>query len=328
MKLSKLSHEIIDVGDIVLHNPMEHIEKVARVCYKSEEKIAEGTYKKMIKNLFKNKHFAMLEHYRFIMKVPYDIYSVIELTDHPYINMTHCEYRLEDRYLISASARGIYEMCENSNAEHHGVLPTAIEAIRKDIMMHIARVFNCYELFGMDEDADKGYKYIFSISFIKNEARYMTKKEWEMHGWQSVLFHVDRGVSHEMVRHRPCSFAQESTRYCNYSGKGVEVIDPIILSGDRDSKTILDIKDEWMNAILDAERHYNRLIDMGCTAQDARSVLPHSTKVDMVVTVDMKEWLHIFDLRALGTTGKPHPMMQSVMLQVYEEFKERGWINE
>lgn len=134
----------------------------------------------------------------------------------------------------------------------------------------------------------------------------------------TVKFIFDRGISHEMVRHRLCSFSQESTRYCNYTK-------------DKFSNeiTVIDISDHvktwnaekvWKNAMNDAERHYNRLIELGESPQIARSVLPNSLKTEIVVTANLREWRLIFKLR---TSSAAHPQIREVMTPLYEELKGR-----
>lgn len=200
MRVVQAGYQILDTldGEAILRK----IERVARVCYKSEEKAGEGTAEKLVKALIKSKHEAMLEHYSF-----------------------------------------------------------------------------------------------------------------------SVLFTVDRGVSHEIVRHRVASFAQESTRYCNYSkgdfGTQITVIKPCYLTDSGEDYN------EWYRSCTVAEDKYFSLLDIGLTPQEARAVLPNSLKTDIVVTANLREWRHILSLRAVGTTGKPHPQMQEVMIPLLKELKEK-----
>jgi thymidylate synthase (FAD) len=138
----------------------------------------------------------------------------------------------------------------------------------------------------------------------------------------SVKFIVDRGVSHELVRHRVASFAQESTRYCNY-GKADEitVIEPFYLREEREEKPWR--YHNWALVCAEAEEAYMKLIEDGATPQEARAVLPNSLKTEVVMTANLREWRHFFKLRALGTTGKPHPQMVEVALPLLEECKKR-----
>lgn len=132
----------------------------------------------------------------------------------------------------------------------------------------------------------------------------------------SVKFIVDRGVSHELVRHRVASFAQESTRYCNYGHEGeITVIKPLYLSDVREDYNI------WRKACVVAEKQYLDMLAYGFTPQEARAVLPNSLKTEVVMTANLREWRHFFSLRACGTTGKPHPQMLEVTVPLLKEIK-------
>ena len=136
----------------------------------------------------------------------------------------------------------------------------------------------------------------------------------------TVKFVVDRGISHELVRHRLASFAQESTRYCNYSkddfGSEITFIIP----------EYLDYKsagwNTWKETMKACEDSYFKLLDIGLTPQEARAVLPNSLKTEVVMTANLREWRHFFKLRALGTTGKPHTQMLEVTVPLLEDFKQ------
>lgn len=146
----------------------------------------------------------------------------------------------------------------------------------------------------------------------------------------SVRFTVDRGISHEIVRHRVASYAQESTRYCNYSkdkfNNNITFID--ISNGLKFdskcknlSKSLLDsIYNEWLEANLDAEKHYMNLLELGATPQIARSVLNNSTKTELCMTANIREWRHFLKLRCAKNA---HPQMREVAIELLEEFKMR-----
>lgn len=140
------------------------------------------------------------------------------------------------------------------------------------------------------------------------------------HAHISVKFICDRGVSHEIVRHRIASYAQESTRYCNYSsgkhGNEITVIEPFFFKEGTPEYLA------WYMACECAEKQYMELINMGRTPQEARSVLPNSLKTEIVVTMNLREWIHFFNLRAIGTTGAPHPQMQEIALPVLHAFAD------
>lgn len=136
----------------------------------------------------------------------------------------------------------------------------------------------------------------------------------------TVKFIVDRGISHELVRHRLASFAQESTRYCNYSKEGfdseITVIKPFFLKEDTNGWYA------WQQACQTAEGCYFDLLDWGCTPQEARSVLPNSLKTEVCMTANLREWRHFFKLRAADATGSAHPQMKEVTIPLLSELKE------
>ena len=123
----------------------------------------------------------------------------------------------------------------------------------------------------------------------------------------SVRFICDRGVSHELVRHRMASYCQESTRYCNYS-KGqfdgeITVIEPCFLEkGTRGYQL-------WANSCKESENTYFKMLDWGLTPQEARSVLPNSLKTEVVMTANIREWRHFLKLR---TARAAHPQMREL----------------
>lgn len=136
----------------------------------------------------------------------------------------------------------------------------------------------------------------------------------------TVKFVCDRGISHELVRHRMASFAQESTRYCNYAnedfGSEITFIEPFFLEKDTEGWYA------WQTAMQTAEGCYFNLIDWGCTPQEARSVLPNSLKTEIVMTCNLREWRHFFKLRAAGTTGAPHPQMLELTVPLLYKMQE------
>ena len=137
------------------------------------------------------------------------------------------------------------------------------------------------------------------------------------HSSLSVLFTVDRGVTHELVRHRIMSFAQESTRYCNYAngkfGGEITVIKPLFWKEGSVEY------DRWLRDIKTAEHAYMKLLEGGATPQEARSVLPNSTKADIVLTGNYREWRHFLWLRAADKTGPAHPQMKEVTVPLLDE---------
>lgn len=146
------------------------------------------------------------------------------------------------------------------------------------------------------------------------------------HSAMTVKFICDRGVSHELVRHRLCAFSQESTRYCNYKG-GVTFVIPSwieLIPGTYHAGDIHDLfpdfcpEYDWFVAMLNAESRYISLLSKW-SPQQARSVLPNSLKTEIVVTANFREWRHIFNLRC---SKAAHPQMREIMIPLLEECKK------
>lgn len=158
----------------------------------------------------------------------------------------------------------------------------------------------------------------------------------------TVRFTTDRGVSHEFVRHRVFSFAQESTRYCNYSKdkfgneltfiipSWVGTIEPGTYEDDHEFPSMWG-HDHWMESIwfdnmIKCEKDYITMVREYLTPQQARQILPNSLKTELVMTGFVSDWQHFFDLRARGTTGAPHPDAKALAEPLMREFYKRGLI--
>lgn len=208
------------------------------------------------------------------------------------------------------------------------ILKPSYEIIRlgewEDMAKHIER---CARICYKSEDKITETSYIRMLDMLIEKGHTAMVE----HASFSVVFTVDRGVTHEDVRHRPASFAQESTRYCNYSngkfGNEISVIDirgGIALDTKMRSMSgtqIGEIVNEWMDAMEDAERHYLRMIELGATPQIARSVLPTSTKAEIVITANIREWLHILSLRTPSTA---HPQMREIMIPLSKQLAKEA----
>lgn len=133
----------------------------------------------------------------------------------------------------------------------------------------------------------------------------------------TVMFIIDRGVSHELVRHRVgAAYSQESTRYCSYNqnkfGNEITVIEPFFFEEDQAAYQL------WSESCLLAEKNYMALLDVGRTAQEARSILPNSLKTEIVVTYNIREWRHFFRLRC---DAAAHPQMRQVAIPLLLHFQ-------
>jgi len=142
-----------------------------------------------------------------------------------------------------------------------------------------------------------------------------------------VKFITNRGVTHEMVRHRLCSFAQESTRYVNYGGDDIEFICPVWMHGKYYKDNIFtqhlsDASPEhiWVNACIDAEVSYKALLCTGWKPQQAREVLPNSLKTEIIVQANTREWRHIFQLRC---SNAAHPQMSALVRPLLTDLQKK-----
>lgn len=196
------------------------------------------------------------------------------------------------------------------NASYEILTPINGEQILKDIEK-IGRT--CYKSENLiTEDSSK----IFVRNLIKCGHEAMLE-----HNNITVRFICDRGVSHELVRHRLASFAQESTRYCNYSkdkfGNELTFIKPCFWNNENVHKAF-EYK-LWKSECERIEQTYFTLIRNGATPQEARSILPNSLKTEIVMTMNLREWRHFFKLRC---DKAAHPQMREVANMILEEFKK------
>ena len=133
-----------------------------------------------------------------------------------------------------------------------------------------------------------------------------------------VNLHCDVGVYKDLTRHRHCSFAIESTRYCNYSkgkfGNEISVIKPCNM--DENS----GIYHTWLKAMNDMERAYMQMAEIGATPDQLRMIFPHSTAASVMMKANIREWRHIFNLRCAKAA---HPSVRQIMLMTLNEFHNK-----
>ena len=134
----------------------------------------------------------------------------------------------------------------------------------------------------------------------------------------TVKFICDRGVTHEIVRHRIASYSQESTRYCNYSkdkfGNELTFIRPCFWADDSEEYAV------WKQAMEEIVKTYVKLISLGAKPEEARSILPNSLKTEIVCTMNLREWRHFFRLR---TAERAHPQIREISVALLDELKKR-----
>lgn len=337
--------------------PYQFIEKIGRTCYKSLDKITEDSAVKFVSGLVKSRHLAMLEHhwvhimYRGdceSLKMDFDRYAYEY--DHNMgetYDYTHHVEITRNRYLyISAPLRVFLEFAESSMKyaeEYKNQEVTKFNASMSRVYCMLNSVCDSYpevfEAIGYKkQETPYDYTFMFDVmsedDLCNNIACDMIQfstdsvvKEIMKHRVHSVLFVCDRGVSHEFVRHRPASFAQESTRYCNYSkdkfGNEITVIKPFFFNRfDTTASNVLyddSTYSAWLLACEKCEDYYFALLERGATPQEARTVLPNSLKTEIIITANEKEWQHIINLRYLGTTGSPHPQMKESMSLIVKD---------
>lgn len=187
----------------------------------------------------------------------------------------------------------------------------------------IVDILDGYELLKRIERAGRVcYK---SETSITNDSARKFVQNIVKNGHESVIEHekitvkiiCDRGVSHEIVRHRIASYSQESTRYCNYHadkfGNELTFVKPYFWDKDIAKYKI------WESTMLYIEKSYIQLIESGAKPQEARSVLPNSLKTEIVVTMNLREWRHFFKLRA---DKAAHPQMRQIALPLLKTFQE------
>ena len=146
------------------------------------------------------------------------------------------------------------------------------------------------------------------------------------HSNTSVKFITDRGVTHELVRHRLAAYSQESTRYCNYGSDHIKFIRPVWMDtplGLYTHSNLVEnpfnnqVEQNWLLAMTVAEDYYKVLLDAGWRPEQARSVLPNSLKTEIIMTANLREWRHVFNLRC---SSAAHPQIRDLMLSCLSGF--------
>lgn len=305
MKIIKPSVEILLTTDDT--NPLEIIERCGRICYKSEDKITAGSAEKFVSGLIKRGHEAVLEHASFIFQMRPSAYENLkkiawDLDELGY--KTYLRYTGDGRYVVSGNVRAWRDFFKYCLLEY-GVLPSYF----CDFLLSNPVLFP--EYLGRP-----------LRGFISSDAVTQLKKselcrgiEREVHYDITCIFTCDRGVSHEIVRHRDAGYCQESTRYCNYAGGKfggeITVIEPCYWEYG-------SLAYEWWTVQCEqAERMYLKLLAGNCSPQEARAVLPNSLKTELAMTTNIREWRHFQKLRS---SPAAHPQMQEVALMQLEQF--------
>lgn len=296
MKLIKPSFEIWE-QPTGLEGVYKQIERVGRVCYKSEDKITEDSAKPFVDRMIRSGHGAMLEH--------------------------------GTVYLQFFWAGAVCQQCNQT-------------APNKLLDRYAGNKYSIVHYHGNDVYVTTNLRVLVENNWL-DDLKYICEPTEYHERRVTVHFVCDRGVSHEFVRHRVMSFAQESTRYCNYSkdkfGNGLTFIQPSWITLDKEITPINELcllsgqydrenpNLRYLASLVDANYAYLLLLNKGWTPQQARAVLPNSLKTELIVTGFTSDWNHFFDLRARGTTGAPHPQAKELAEPLMKEFITRKYIN-
>jgi len=283
------------------------IEACGRICYKSEDKITQESAEPFIRNIIKHGHNSVTEMAVLTLKVLYDTESTIT----HFFNLMP-KFLLVDRIakkelLITGSVRAYRELYQAN--------PTV--KMVKAVASYLA---SRHPLFYEDLLTERG--------LMKQEGVHVEKVPLETvdalpaallakHRHVAVLFVVNRAITHEIVRHRPVSYLQESQRYCRYSqdkfGNEVTFIKPMFFEAGTAEYGL------WEKAMQDTEKIYLKLLE-STSPQAARTVLPNSCKTELITFANLLEWLHIFKLR---TSKGAEPSMREVMIPLLHKFQEK-----
>lgn len=294
---------------LVENDPIKKIEKCGRVCYKSEDKITEDSAEKFVASIIKRGHEAVLEHASFIFEFSRSVYE--DLIEKVKFVETHYPVKM---YLRFTDAYG-YIVSGNVRAWRDFFWFAGVPPYMGDFVKTNPILFPEFK----DDITFSRKKGEWNISQISTNDLVFTYQRL-VHEDVSVKFICDRGVTHEIVRHRPASFCQESTRYCNYSngkfGGEITVIKPCFFK--ENSTRYLN----WFVACESAETAYNAILEDGGTPQEARDVLPNSLKTEIIMTANLMEWCHFFNLRM---SPAAHPQMREVASYAYDALNSFLW---
>ena len=322
MKLIKASAKIEDISKLSFPKA---IEIAARNCYKSEGKISkdDSSAITLFSKLYKNGHHAMFE-------FGHDL--IISLGGG---KTELSEYLKKEKY-ITHSTLG-KRVFSGSLRVWINILNTIPHSFVNDVKIAVKLALERYDggndIVNIITKEGVGVKSTTIKGLIIDE---LTKEERYIHESETVRFIVDRGISHELVRHRPQAFAQESTRYVNYKDSDIEFITPVWFSDDDIIKAqkFIDSKDtdnvditfkdplvlSWLNTMDDSTYIYKRMIKQGWTPQQARSILPTSLKTEILTKAKLSQWKHLLKLRTHKTA---HPQFVEVAVPLFEEMKHK-----
>jgi len=294
MHIIKPSVEFLGAVPTDYENALKFIEQAGRVCYRSEDKITPTSAEAFVRRLIKAGHLAMVEHSSFVVRkqigAPNDTVSALVTRAGKFLTVRADH----DFFYIGGNLTAWFQQ-----GKKYGW---------KDYIF--AQFYNAY-----------------SGPFLLDKGPAVYTAGWEpcpheeipkgLHRY-SAKFICDRGVSHELVRHRVASFAQESTRWVNYGGKDMEFIEP---AGFEEWSWFA--QNRFGLTCEDAEHRYADILNEGLKPQQARAVLPNALKTEVVVTCDVQEWAHIFNLRCASSA---HPDFRRLAIPLRDKFIDEGLV--
>lgn len=305
MKVIPASFEIQD--DLDRLSLAERIEACGRICYKSEGKIGIGTAAAFIKNILKHGHNSVGEMGVVTLRVHFDAESLAHKFMAIQPKFMQIDRPAKGEMMITGSIRGYRELFK----EH----PTD-----KLVKAMVGYLGNRHSLFFEDITPPHGWMPQTGVTIVKLALAEVDKLPFDLlikHRFVGVKFFTNRAVTHEIVRHRPCSYLQESQRYCRYSedkfGSEVTFIKPLFFEEDSAEYKL------WLKAMVETEKLYLKLLETS-SPQAARTVLPNSCKTEIIVYCNLLEWLHILRLRI---TPQAEPSMREVMIPLLKDLAKR-----
>lgn len=318
MKIIEPSVEVLRTGlETEFMSPEQFIEIVGRTCYKSEDKITDESAAKFVSGLIKRGHVAMIEHwnliYKFADRYAYTIFkSSMDVVNevrgvYPKIHITEDTVDNQKRYVVSGNMRAWGEYFD-ALMFNHDFIPVPAGRIIADYPIFFPEYQDT-------PNESVAYDLLTPISVSE-----LTMFERGVHQQITVRFTCDRGVSHEIVRHRDASYAQESTRYCNYGldkfGNEITVIAPSWCEQGT------PVYANWKMGGILSEVAYFAMLEDNATPQEARSDLVNSLKTEVIKTAALNSWKHFFELRC--APGAHPDMKKSAEMAQFAIYRELG----
>lgn len=327
MKIVKPSTVLLHTGyETDLMTPEQLIEKVGRTCYKSEDRITAASAKTFVSNLIKRGHEAMIEHYSPIFMANPDTYE--EFVDNWEMLLHNGNLKMEDRlrpflrFTDWTTENGVCRCIISGNMRAWRDYAKACKEAFGFLPAYLCSPIKLFPTFFpefQDFDPDVGIDNVLQQISVN---QLLGEVEHGVHHDITAKFVCDRGVTHEMVRHRTSSFAQESTRYCNYSlGKfdnSITVVEPYFI-GQARLKGNQEIIDIWKAGCERDEKDYFKLLESGVAPQDARSKLPTCLKAEIIMTTNLYGWKHFTDLRCAPDAQPDMRVSAFQMLELLED---------